>query len=453
MKVASLDREELVEWLGSQDQLPTERLTAKLLKNTAPDRVLIVWDSDGKPNATPIISVHQNGMQDFFAFVSTYNAAFKPFSAYFTVVPVEKLERVISIKSLAGFSKENFSKLVAVAFAEAFAQSRGKVRSLNDLTVQGVQATLSASLMSAIWKGFEPDELPQLSKRWVEARRITSSAELAIPPNLVSEVWEDIGVGVWAKPTATRRHPRKKVASYVGEFFNGSQSFEDWFLPIAKEALGNEEAVVTLKGSREERVKALPGILEMMFRRSAVDRSLLEFVAGGLISMVGNGSMAQLQQTEILTRELPKSTLWFGVMSAFQSRTDALTASNCLGRRVLRDLLRDVDLFSPPHYDISLDELSVIGEKALISDVVRTDHSGTIDVGLLGSVHAPFRRAPAKQENEELVQHSAKVQFQNERIEELGFLLDRASRLLRNLRSPAQRDLFDNDASRPRKPR
>lgn len=453
MKVASLDREELVEWLGNQDQLPTERLTAKLLKNTAPDRVLIVWDSDGQPNATPIISVHQNGIRDFFAFVSTYISAFKPFSAYFTVVPVEKLERVVSTKSLDGASKENFSKLVAVAFAEAFAQSRGKVRSLNDLTVQGVQATLSASLMSAIWKGFEPDELPQLSKRWVESRRLTSGGELAIPPNIVSEVWEDIGVGVWAKPTTMRRHPRKKVASYVGEFFNGSQSFEDWFLPIAKEVLGTEEAVVTLKGSREERVKALPGILEMLFRGSTADRSLLEFVAGGLLSMVGNGSMSQLQQTELLARELPKSALWFGVMSAFQSRTDALTASNCLGRRVLRDLLRDVDVFSPPHYDISLDELSVIGEKALIGDVLRTDHSGTIDVGLLGSVHAPFRRTPAKRENEELVQQSAKVQFQNERIEELSFLLDRASRLLRDLRSPTQRDLFDNDASRPRKPR
>lgn len=453
MKVASLNREELVEWLGNQDQLPTERLTVKLLKNTAPDRVLVVWGSNGQPNATPIISVPQNGMRDFFAFVSTYISAFKPFSAYFTVVPVESLDRVVSGKSLDGVSKESFSKLVAVAFAEAYAQSRGKVRSLNDLTVQGVQATLSASLMSAIWKGYEQNELTQISSRWVEARRLTSSGELAIPPNIVSEVWEDIAVGVWARPSITLRHPRKEIASYLGEFFNGPQSFEDWFLPIATGALGTGEAVITLKRSREERVKALPRILDMLFRNSSADRSLLEFVAGGLLSMVGNGAMSHLQQTELLARELPKSALWFGVMSAFQLRTDALTASNCLGRRVLRDLLRDVDVFNPPHYDISLDELSVIGEKALISDVVRTDHSGTIDVGLLGSVQAPFRRAPAKRENEEVVQQSARTQLQNDRIEELSFLLDRASRLLRDLRSPAQRDLFENDGRRPREPR
>jgi hypothetical protein len=453
MKVASLDRDEFVDWLGNQDQLPTERLTAKLLKNTASDRILIVWDGDDQTNATPIISVQRDAMRDFFAFVSTYIAAFKPFSAYFSVIPVESLERVVSRKSLGGVSRENFSRLVAVAFAEAYAQSRGKVRSLNDLTVQGVQATLSATLMTAIWKGFEPNELAQISQRWVESRRLISNGELAIPPNIVLEVWEDIGVSVCAKPAITRRHPRKKVASYLGEFFYGSQSFEDWFLPIAKEVLGNEEAVVTLKGSREERVKALPGILDFLFRSSNTDRSLLELVAGGLLSMVGNGSMSQLQLTAQLSKELPKAALWFGVFSAFQSRTDALTASNCLGRRVLRDLLRDVDAFSPPHYDISLDELSVIGEKALISEVVRTDHSGTIDVGLLGSVHAPFRRTPAKRENEELAQQSARIQFQNERIEELSFLLDRASRLLRDLHSPTQRDLFENEARRPRKPR
>lgn len=453
MRVASLGREELVDWLGNQNELPTEQLTAKFLKNTAPDRVLIVWDSDGRPNATPIIAVHQDGMRDFFAFVSTYISEFKPFSAYFTVVPVENLERVVSSKSLDAASKWNFSKLVAVAFAEAYVQSRGKVSSLNDLTVQGVQATLSASLMSAIWKGFEPDELAQISKRWVESRRLISGGELAIPPNTVLEVWEDIGVGVWAKPGIKSRHPRKKIASYVGEFFNGSQSFDEWFLPIAKEALGTEEAVVTLKGAREERVKALPDILDMLFRGSNADRSFLEFVAGGLLSMVGNGSMSQLQLTERLARELPKSVLWFGVMSAFQSRTDALTASNCLGRRVLRDLLRDVDAFSPPHYDISLDELSVLGEKALLSDVVRTDHSGTIDVGLLGSVQAPFRRAPAKRESEDSVLQGERSRFQAERIEELRFLLDRANRLLRDLHGPAQRDLFERETRRPGKPR
>lgn len=453
MKVASLDREELVDWLGNQDQMPTERLTAKLLKNTEPDRVLIVWDRDGQSNATPIIAVHQDGLRDFFAFVSTYISAFKPFSAYFTVVPLENLERVVSSKSLDGVSRDNFSKLVAVAFAEAYAQSRGKVRSLDDLTVQGVQATLSASLMSAMWKGFELDEMAQISKRWVESRKLVSSGELAIPPNTVLEVWEDIGVGVWAKPSIMRRHSRKKVASYIGAFLSGSQSFDEWFLPIAREALGTEEAVITLKGAREERVKALPGILDMLFRGSNADRSLLEFVAGGLLSMVGNGSMSQLPLAEQLARELPKSALWFGVMSAFQSRTDALTASSCLGRRVLRDLLRDVGAFSPPHYDISLDELSVIGEKALIGDEVRTDHSGTIVVGLLGPVHAPFRRASAKRENEELAQQTARIQFQNERIEELSYLLDRASRVLRDLHSPAQRDLFEKDSRRPRTPR
>lgn len=453
MRVASLGREELVDWLGNQNELPTERLTAKLLSNTAPDRVLIVWDNDGRQDSTSIIAVHQVGMRDFFAFVSTYISAFKPFSAYFTVVPVENLERVVSSRTLNAASKGNFSNLVAVAFAEAYAQSRGKVRSLNDLTVQGVQATLSASLMSAIWKGFEADELAQISKRWIEARRHTSSGELAIPANTVLEVWEDIGVGVSAKPGVKRWHPRKKVASYVGEFFNGSLLFDEWFLPIAKEALGTEESVLTLQGAREDRVKALPDILDMLFRNSNADRSVLELVAGGLLSMVGNGSMSQLQLTESLARELPKSVLWFGVMSAFQSRTDALTASNCLGRRVLRDLLRDVDAFSPPHYDISLDELLVLGEKALLGDVVRTDHSGTIDVGLLGSVQAPFRKAPAKRESDDSIPQGERSRFQIERIEELRFLLDRANRLLRDLHDPAQRDLFERETRRPGKPR
>ena len=443
MRVASLQRSELVDWLGGQPELPKERLNAKFLKSTVKGRVLAVWNDDHRDGALPILAVRQSEMRDFFAFVSTYISAYKPFSAYFTVVPVEYFELLTSSSSMGAVSKETFSKLVAVAFAEAYVQAGGKVRSLDDLTVQGVQATLSSALMSAIWKGFNPDELDIISERWLEARRLMSDGPLSLSPSIVLEVWKEIGFSLRMKPIAKQRGSSEKVSGHLRDFFAGNTSFEEWFLPIAQEALGNEDSVVTLKGAREERVKALPDILSS-FRYSNAERPMLEFVAGGLLSMVGNGSMSQLRLAMQLAQDLPKSNLWFGVMSSLQSRTDVLTASSCLGRRVLRELLRDVGPFSPPMYDISLDEIAVLGDKTMLNETVRTGQSGTVNVGLLGSVSAPFRRATDKRDSREADLRHEAGRLEADRLEELRFLLDHANRLLR--------DLFERETSRTKKP-
>lgn len=453
MKIASLDKENFLDWLGGRVEPRTERLTARWYKGKVSNRISLIWaDENPKNQALPLVVVPENEMHDFYAFVSTYVSTYRPFSAFFTVLPFELLQSTLTQSTVAILPREVYSKLIAVALAEAYAQSRGKVRTLNDLTVQGVQATLSATLMSAVWKGFKSEELVSVADRWVMARNLISQGSLAIKPREILDVWETINSSILSTTGSKRARSKNQLSDLLRNGLLDTNTFDEWFIPFVRKILGSDDSIKTLKGAREGRIKIVPHIVNSL-RHSKAERSVVEFVAGGLLSMVGNGSMSQLHLTDQLTRELPKSVLWFGAISAFQSQSDALVASNCLGRRALRDLLKANHPFSPPEHDISLDELNMLGEKALLSDAIRTEHRGTISVGLLCSVQAPFRRTPIKKDGEDRTVQLRQSPHESERMDELRVLLERANRIARELHRPLQRDFFEMRQTKPRNER
>lgn len=447
MKFAALNRDEFIAWLNGRPILNGEILDKKLPKLSVNGKINVVWDIEDETISQPIVAVPKGDLKDFFAFVSTYVTAYKPFSAFFKVVSCEWLERRQINLARHQLSKILFSKLVAVSFAEAFAQSQGKLSSLDDLTLQGVKATLSSSLQSAVWQGHTDEELAQIAEGWSEARSIVSGGPLQISPKIVLEVWQEIAVGLM-NSQGSKRLSKKRVAFHLRQFLGGSEDFEGWFLPIAQECIGPRFNLDRMLGAREDRVRLLPDLVEA----ASVSKSsgpMLEFVVGGIASLVGNGSMAQIKLTEGLVKDFPSSPLWFGVTSALQSRSDALVASNCLGRRANRDILRDFDFFDAPSYDISLDELLVIGEKAFTKGTIRTAHSGTFEVGLLGDVKATLKRVSVETKNETAISHQDRMKIDLKQIDELGYLLERARRLVNEVRRPSQRDFFDRDVDNP----
>ncbi|WP_153769238.1 hypothetical protein [Labrenzia sp. CE80] len=448
MIYASLTRDEFIGWLAGKHTPQPARFSVRRKIKTSDRKITIVWqDSNTESGRPPIVAVAQNDLQDFFAFVSTYVSTFKPFSAFFNVVPIEALELVIRSGTDQTWRSERFARFVGVAIAETHAQSRSKTRSLDRLSVQGVRATLSATLMRAIFQGYEAKNLAMVAERWEAARRLTSDNALSITPNNILQVWQVIGNAVTANNGSAPKRSKGQLDSILGAGFEEGAAFDEWFLPLIESSLGSDKYVKVLKGSREERVKSIPAFFEGILT-AKISPDLKDFLVGGLLSMVGNGSMAHLPLTDQVVQDMPRAVLWFGALSALQPQNDSLTASNCLGRRLARDLMKEYNPFSVPDHDVSLEELQVLGEKAWNGFGMRTMHSGTIEIGLVGTVHTPFRSINNKQEDERqrlLNERRRSEAFAGERIHELRMLLDRASRITKEISHSRQRDFFEND--------
>jgi hypothetical protein len=391
-----------------------------------------------------VVLVKQRDLREFYAFVSTYVSTYRPFSAFFHVVPYEEAATVAGLSERRRPATIDVpDELIGVAIAEAYAQSRGKVRSVNELTVQGLQATLSATLLEFLIRGGELKEMHSIADKWVAIRGDSSGSSLAISAEMILDVWLTIGAALNSLKTNKKRDVRSKISSSLKAALIEKSSLEDWFFPLTTGIPELGDTVRSMTLAREERVRTLPKAFSSL-RQSSSDPTLKEFVVGGLLSMVGNGSFDQLKLLDETLQDFPKAALWFGVISSLQKRTDALTSGNCLGRRAVRDLKRSADLFTPPESDISFDELMILSEEALTADSFRTAHSSIISVALHGTVSASFRNPKTKRQDGDVQNPVDRATFDVEKFEELGFLLDRANRVVRSLQPSAQRDLFDN---------
>ncbi|MFS4583665.1 hypothetical protein [Phaeobacter sp. C3_T13_0] len=444
MQISMLNREALLDWLAGSYSPKASPITLRQLAKPLEADVALLWKTDQSASLTPVVLVKQRDLKEFYAFVSTYVSTYRPFSAFFHVLPYEEATSVAGLRDRRRPATIDVpDELIGVAIAEAYAQSRGKVRTVNELTVQGLQATLSATLFEFLIRGGELKEMHNIAEKWAAIRGNSSDPSLALGAEMILDVWMTIGAALNSPKTKKKSDVRSKISSSLKAALIEKSSLEDWFFPLTAgiPELGN--AVSNMRLAREERVRTLPKAFSSL-RQSNSDSTLKEFVVGGLLSMVSNGSFDQLKLLDETLQDFPKAALWFGVISSLQQRTDALTSGNCLGRRAVRDLKRPADLFTPPESDISFDELMILSEEALTADSFRTAHSSTISVALHGTVSASFRNPKTKRQDSDVQKSVDRANFDAEKFEELRFLLDRANRVVRNLQPSAQRDLFEN---------
>lgn len=447
MQISMLSREAFLDWLAGG--YSPEKVSFKNQQLTKPlvSEVALVWEDEPSKSAVPVILVKQQDLREFYAFVSTYVSTYRPFSAFFHVVPYERAATFPGLKENTTPVVDLPDELIGVAIAEAYAQSRGKIRSLSELSVQSIQATLSATLLAFLLRGGDVEDMNGIANKWTAIRKSSSTTPLTLSSEMILDVWTTIGSALSSTKVSKKRNVRTKVSLALQAALVENTSLEDWFFPLTKSIPELEDLVGNMTLAREERVRTLP-IAFSSLRQSNADPLLKEFVAGGLLSMVGNGSFDQLRLLDETLQEVPKAALWFGVISSLQKRSDVLTAGNCLGRRVIRDLKKPVDLFAPPESDISFEELMILGEDTLSTDRFRTAHSNVISVALDGTVTSSIRNPKSRRQDIDSQASIERANSNSKELSELRFLLDRANKVVRDLQEPYQRDFFDNSSKR-----
>ena len=117
-----------------------------------------------------------------------------------------------------------------------------------------------------------------------------------------------------------------------------------------------QQLLSELRGPREQRVKAFERILHSPNQLDALTSS---FLAGLLADQIGPGSFEHVDLLLPYLNQYPTALLWYGLCAGLHPDSEVQQVGNCLGRRLIRDLLAPDPILSRPKYDIAVSELEV----------------------------------------------------------------------------------------------
>ncbi|TCQ14628.1 hypothetical protein [Rhizobium sp. PP-CC-3G-465] len=378
--VRTLSREQFVHWMSLALAGAPVQPEEGLRFNAKDGEVMLAWP-EGITDARPIVCLERGKFRDFFAFVSTYFGNVQPYTAYFRVLPLELLESLKHERVAFPKSLEVAKIAAGASIAEAWlgaAKNGDRATSV----VPPVRSTLSSVLGQCVLAGYEPVALDWVLNEWLQIRSIGQDIAVGPSTEASSNAWQYIHAAI------SRNGPGRLQGGIV-EFLSVALdvgTINGEALHYAARATGSGVDLRSmLVASREERVGRFNKLLSEMKsrRRFGVDD---EFLAGLMLAIAGNGSFDMLRSAREFEGWLDGAATWFGVCASLFEESNVLGYAHSVGRRMVRDILVESDLFGMVSADISSTELRFISSgKADLSSVI-IGGSASIDVEILPNV-------------------------------------------------------------------
>ncbi|MCK1654741.1 hypothetical protein IVA88_25315 [Bradyrhizobium sp. 149] len=365
-----LSRENFVNWMAQavagDPTLPRDAGA----HGRKPNEVTLAWP-DLKSNARPIVCVAERDLQEFFAFVSTYSTTVRPFTAYFRVMPLELIEILENADRERGNQMQIARMVAGASIADVWmAAARQAERPSNVLPL--LQSSLSVVLGQSVLAGYSEAAFQWVLQEWMMTRASQSDAATGRSVEGTSIAWRLVNIAT------TRILPRRSLQEYGGPIASfirdavEAGAIRPEMLRSLSEIAGPElDLEKMLAASREERINRFNAALADLKRRGETDfRS--QFLAGLMLAIAGNGSFELIRSAREFGGWLDGAATWFGICASLFEESNVLAYANSVGRRIVRDLLREDDPFDVPRADIASTELRFIG-------------GGNADMGQLGA--------------------------------------------------------------------
>lgn len=122
-----------------------------------------------------------------------------------------------------------------------------------------------------------------------------------------------------------------------------------------------------MASTREECVRYFQEIIAENTITKVDNESIRAFICGYLASMIAPGSLPHIELLSRLLTSLPSTILWYGLCAGLQKKNEIMTSYQCLGRRLLRELLRYEPLLSSPTSDLMYEEFQLLIREMTIS--------------------------------------------------------------------------------------
>ncbi len=465
------DRKLLLDVLGRQalpyDAGIVDPTRSRLFE--AREELVLLWASE--PTHSPsgpqgdqlpdAILVRPHEMREFIAWITTVAGGYRPFTAFVRIIDQECAQHALEAPppSLGAFENAVAGLIIAEALTLAGAQ-----RSVSALALLPCESTYSYSFARALALGYVRDGDDPIAAPFGLARRLTRQPSRRLGDEQLSPMLKILAA--FTTDRAIRDHP-SGVPPFIWETCRELQSEREvkrsWGL-LADAGTLPQQLLGELRGPREYRVRAFERILRSPSRSDALTSS---FLVGLLANQIGPGSFEHVDLLLPYLNRHPTALLWYGLCAGLHPDSEVQLVGNCLGRRLVRNLLAQDPIVSRPKCDIAVSELEVHLDREEPLEF-RTASQNHIAVELLPGVPA-YMKWPITQSTESVSVQSrgmsgrqGELPLRSSLGEAVGTSVERQSaisdleraveRVKLLLKEPPQRTLDKGDVKkRPRK--
>lgn len=382
MWTATINRDELLS-IVQRDELKGYQLrqisSLKGLESPV-ERVVAIWEEKPDGSGLPdLIVVPEKEKVDFFAWCSTYLKV-KPLTAFVRTLGYETFCKIAETPKPTN-DKWRYG-LAGLVLAEAFTyldQPASKV------SLRACEGTYSFAAARCLMRGQGVSGIRQTGLNWFRSREALGNRASRLALSDLDSVW-DVLKELVGPDFVEGSTPQSVVQSCKSLAQHGDISDADW-RSLTREMPSVYDLRVVMQNTREERVMVLETLLRSLSSRLYATTELA-FLIGYLLSLVAPGTLDHWRLLDPIRQSLPTTGLWYGLCASLPPHSSVDSFAGGMGRLVIRELQRKMDLLERPSCDIAVDELDVTGP-FFRSD--GTTMANTIEVEIHPGVSVPFR--------------------------------------------------------------
>jgi hypothetical protein len=372
-------------------------------------------------------------MRDFIAWATAVIGGYRPFTAFFRVLDQKQAELALESKGPSLGKLENaFAGLI---IGETLTLSTNQ-RSVSTLSLLPCQSTYSYSFARAFALGHAQrgNTADPISAPLTLARRLTRQPARKLGDELLPTALK-VAVGL-AGGAVTPSYPN--VPGFLWEACRELQSQGEvnrsWHLLEGRVASAGH-LLDEMRGPREQRVRTFERVLK---QPDQLDILTSSFLAGLLADQIAPGTFEHIDLLLPYLNHYPMALVWYGLCAGLHPDSEVQEVGNCLGRRLVRDLLVPDPIISRPRYDISVSELEVYLDREAPIEF-RVASQNHIAVELLPGVPA-YMKWPAIPSTEPTLAQPRELPPQAHRLQpELPWRPSPAERMSDDRGSPSER--------------
>ncbi len=361
-----LNTEEFLAWIGGTATPVRRRLSTSAIKKELSSRFCAIVFPERASSADGegvVVLVDERKTRDFFAFVSTYVLDYVPFSAFFRVITTDQFdlldEATPRLDHLDATGRSKAFVGVPIAEAALYLQSRGSNNDGRSITLAAANATYSAAILQGLALGASSD-ISRIGHNWTLLRSLVGSDQLPLSPEKLANFWKIIRFAIYGGGSSDHFLGELAIIRPFRQVMETGRLGDSQLAELLTAVPELDGKVSPFRGPHEDRARAVQDAITILCKPPYTDGQMRDCVAGGLLSLLGDGSFKFLPAALSLTPALPMAALWFAAWSGLLKSNDVMTIFNCLGRRIARDLVSRADTYSIPIDDISIEELRTV---------------------------------------------------------------------------------------------
>ncbi len=306
------------------------------------------------------IVIHEDDVDDFFAWASTYIEVLSPLTGF---VDVWSREEALDERLPMPLTQRHINALIGATLMDGLLQSKSRMK-VPDSILPATLRTLSAVFFQAAIVGSTQRELSDASRMWTTIRGDLQSAEMPFDIRSVISFWGSV------MPSFSRRGalPQGPLSAVIDRFLNDTTRGDNpWKgTQYSKELLLDIDEMLEMP--REERIRLADTRLSGL-ASSNLPQDVKDALGGYLLAVVGDGDFA-LWPTAIDAGPLLSMPLWFGFFSGGWKSSNVLGFNQAIGRHL------------PTLLEYRSNDIDIDAREFLISRRLKTRSATSVDFPL-----------------------------------------------------------------------